>query len=97
MNQLAIDTLPNSLLSCAELMNMAQRELASFFNAVTKLFGSEQAELSAEDWLHEVAATDPLPSSIRDWRRITLRAAGRLASRVNSPATASQPCAQACV
>jgi len=37
--------------ACIEVMTMAERELSAFFNAVTQLFGSEQAELSAEDWL----------------------------------------------
>ena len=46
---------------CADLMTMAERELSAFFNAVTQLFGSEQAELSAEDWLHELIETDGLP------------------------------------
>jgi len=40
---------------CADLMTMAERELSAFFNAVTQLFGSEQAELSAEDWLQELS------------------------------------------
>jgi hypothetical protein len=29
---------------CADLPTMAKRELSAFFNAVTQLFGSEQAE-----------------------------------------------------
>jgi hypothetical protein len=39
-------------------MAMAERELAAFFNAVTELFGSEQALLSAEDGLQEAMAID---------------------------------------
>jgi hypothetical protein len=34
---------------CADLLTMAERELSAFFNAVTQLFGPEQAELSTED------------------------------------------------
>jgi hypothetical protein len=77
---------PNS--PCADLMMMAQRELSAFFNAVTKMFGSEQAELSAEDWLRELIKIDDLPASARGWRSITARASTRLANRVNaSPAS----------
>ena len=46
----------------------AEQELAAFFNAVKQLFGREQAELSAKDWLDELARIDGLPSSTRDWR-----------------------------
>lgn len=69
---------------CNDVLSMAQRELASFFAAVTRLFGDGVAELSAEDWLQEVEAANPLPASRRDWRQITLRACQRLASRMNS-------------
>jgi hypothetical protein len=62
----------------------AEQELAAFFNAVKQLFGREQAELSAEDWLHELAEIDGLPSSTRDWRLITVKASTRLATRVNA-------------
>ncbi len=39
-------------LICAELLGLAQQELTALFRAVTESFGAEQAELSAEDWLH---------------------------------------------
>ena len=39
---------------------MAERELSAFFRAVTKLFGLEQAEMSAEDWLIELSESDRL-------------------------------------
>ena len=73
----------NSNPRCADLMTMAERELSAFFNAVTQLFGSEQAELSAEDWLHELIKIDGLPTSAREWRLITAKVSTRLASRVN--------------
>ena len=73
----------NSNSSCADLMTMAERELSAFLNAVTQLFGSEQADLSAEDWLHEMIEIDGLPASTREWRLITAKASTRLASRVN--------------
>jgi hypothetical protein len=65
-------------------MKSAEQELAAFFNAVKQLFGKEQAELSAEDWLHELAENDGPPSSTRDWRLITVKASTRLANRVNA-------------
>lgn len=72
-------------LSCGDLMTMAERELAAFFSAVTELFGSEQAKISADDWLHELMATNHLPASTRQWRRFTQNVAVRLANRVNAP------------
>ncbi|MFZ0478726.1 MAG: hypothetical protein WAL71_06220 [Terriglobales bacterium] len=67
---------------CADLLTMAERELSAFFNAVTQLFGAEQAELSAADWLQELREIDALPASTREWRLITAKASTRLASRV---------------
>jgi hypothetical protein len=77
---------------CPDLTAMAERELSAFFNAVTKLFGSEQATLSAEDWLHEMIESDVLSASIREWRQITAKASTRLAGRViaSSRSTALQ-------
>ena len=74
---------------CADLMPMAERELSAFFNAVTQLFGSEQAELSAEDWLHEVIEIDDLPASAREWRLITAKVSTRLARRMNGSSLSS--------
>jgi hypothetical protein len=65
------------------LMKTAEQELAAFFNAVKQLFGREQAELSAEDWLQALAEIECLPSSNRDWRLVTIKASARLATRVN--------------
>jgi len=73
----------NSNPRCADFITMAERELSAFFNAVTQLFGSEQAELSADDWLHELIEIDGLPSSPREWRLITAKVSTRLASRVS--------------
>ena len=73
----------NSDLGCADLARMAEHELSAFFGAVTELFGSEQAVLSAEDWLHELIKIDGLPASTCEWRLITAKALTRLASRVN--------------
>ena len=85
MNPLA----PNKYLkrsnpSCADLLAMAEHELSAFFNAVTRLFGSEQAELASEDWLRELIEIDGLPASTCEWRLITARVSTRLASRVTA-------------
>ena len=75
---------------CADLMTMAERELSAFFNAVGQLFGSEQAELSAEDWLQKLIEIDALPSSAREWRSITTKVSTRLPSRVNASSKSSE-------
>jgi len=65
--------------TCADLMKMAELELAAFVGAVTDLFGPGQAELSAEEWLHELAAVNDLPASTREWRLISVKVSARLA------------------
>jgi len=80
----------NPNLRCADLMTMAERELSAFFNAVTQLFGSEQAELSAEDWLHELIGIDGLPTSAREWRLITAKVSTRLASGVTASSLSTE-------
>jgi hypothetical protein len=84
MNQFALTKpLKNHHPICGDLMTMAERELSAFFNAVNELFGSEQAEISAEDWLHELMERSVLPASTRQWRLLTVKVMARLASRVN--------------
>jgi hypothetical protein len=80
----------NSNHPCADLMTMAERELSAYFNAVSRLFGSEQAELSAEDWLYELIEIDALPTSPREWRLITAKASTRLASRVSASSLSTE-------
>src|SRR5580692_10335454 len=83
MNSLARYKAPkNSNQLCPDLMTMAERELSAFFNAVTQLFGTEQAKISARDWLRELIEIEGLPASAREWRSITAKASTRLASRV---------------
>jgi hypothetical protein len=77
--------------ACIEFMTMAERELSAFFNAVTHLFGSEQAELSAEDWLQELNQIDDLPTSVPKWRSITAKVSTRLASRVRASSLSPEP------
>ena len=91
MNPLACDkTSKNPNSHCADLMAMAERELSAFFSAVTHLFGSEQAELSAGDWLHELIEIDGLPASAREWRLITAKVSTRLPGRVNASSLSAE-------
>jgi hypothetical protein len=80
----------NSKHPCPDLTTMAERELSAFFNAVTQSFGSEQAELSAEDWLHELIEIGALPASTREWRLITAKVSTRLASRVHASSMSTE-------
>jgi hypothetical protein len=80
----------NSTPPCPDLMMMAERELSAFFNAVTQSFGSEQAELSAEDWLQELIEIDGLPASAREWRLITAKVSTRLPSGVNASSLSTE-------
>lgn len=71
--------------TCAELMIMAERELAAFIAAVTELYGVEEAWMSAEVWLDELATLNTLPGSAsRDWRMVTIAALARLATRLTA-------------
>jgi hypothetical protein len=80
----------NSNHPCPDLATMAEREFSAFFKAITRLFGPQQAEISADDWLQELIDVDGLPTSARDWRLITLNATSRLASRVNAPSRSTE-------
>jgi hypothetical protein len=80
----------NSNLGCADFITTAERELSAFFRAVTQRFGSEQAKLSAEDWLQELIEIDGLPASTREWRLITAKASTRLASRVSASSLSTE-------
>jgi len=75
---------------CAALMAMAEQELSAFFSAVSRLFGSEEARLSAEDWLRELIEKDGLPNSIREWRLITAKVLTQLASRLNAASLSTE-------
>jgi hypothetical protein len=70
---------------CKEQTQMAERELWAFISAVKELFGPNQAQLSAVDWLDESELMDIQPGSTsRDWRAVTIAASARLANRLNA-------------
>jgi len=71
-------------------MAMGEQELSAFFNAVSRSFGSEQARLSAEDWLRELVGIEGLPASAREWRLITARVLTRLANRVTTSSLSTE-------
>jgi hypothetical protein len=79
----------NSDLGCTDLMTMAERELSAFFNAVTEVFGAEQAKISAKDWLQELIETGDPPTSAREWRLITAKVSTRLPSGANASSRSS--------
>jgi hypothetical protein len=65
------------------LLLRAEKELGAFARAVGKLFGSAHAGQSIEEWVEEFESIDwPAEGTIPDWRRVTIVAAARLASRV---------------
>jgi len=92
MNALAGYKPPTNFIpGCADLVTMAERELSAFFNAVIQLFGLEQANLSAEDWLHELIEIGDLPTSAHEWRLVTAKVSTRLANRLNSSSLSTEP------
>jgi hypothetical protein len=70
---------------CKEQLPIAEREFSAFISAVKELFGPEQAQLSAVDWLDVSELMDiQSRSTSRDWRAVTIAAAARLANRTNA-------------
>jgi hypothetical protein len=68
----------------ADEVQCADRELAAFISAVTKLYGAEQARISAKDWLDEAQEMDGVQRSARrNWRAVTIAASALLANRLN--------------
>ena len=70
---------------CKQQTQMAEREFSAFISAVNELFGPEQAQLSAVDWLDELESMNSQTGSTnRHWRAVTVAASARLASRLNA-------------
>ncbi len=71
-----------------DLIPMAKRELSAFMTAVAELYGPEQAEQSADDWLNELESTNATTLlAVNAWRSITIASAARLANRLDSSLT----------
>ena len=70
----------------ANLILLAERELAAFARAVRELFGSEQARVSTAEWIDELESMNwPARPGVSDFRRITTAASARLTHRQLSP------------
>ena len=70
----------------ANLIILAERELAAFAKAVKESFGPEQASLSSVEWIEELGSLNwPARPGVSDLRRITTAASARLAHRQLSP------------
>jgi hypothetical protein len=60
----------------------AEKELSAFFAAVHQLFGAEQAQKAADNWIEELEGVDwSSEASVIDWRRVTIAAAARFVGR----------------
>jgi hypothetical protein len=71
---------------------MPERELAAIISAVTELYGSEQARLSAEEWLEEVVLMDNFPGSRTRPTTSDRVAGGARNCSLRSPAKSASPC-----
>jgi len=62
-------------------VNVAERELQSFIDAVTDFFGPEKTKFLTEIWLDELASMERMPEPTSpDWHLVTLAASARLAT-----------------
>jgi hypothetical protein len=69
-----------------EQTQLEEYELSAFIQAVTDVFGTDQAKSATEDWLGEADLMDVPPlSSCRDWRAVTIAATARLSNRIDDP------------
>jgi len=76
--------------SMAQLLASAERELSAFVTAVSQLFDAEQGRKAAKNWIEELERTDwPSGAPVIDWRKVTIAAAARLASRGKGQASGS--------
>jgi hypothetical protein len=67
----------------AEFMTTAETELAAFYEAVFRRYGSKEASKAAEDWIEELETMDwPADWALPNWRHVTIAAADYLALRI---------------
>ena len=68
--------------SIAQLLASAEKELSAFVAAVHQLFGAEQAQKAAANWMEELERMDwSSEASVVDWRGLTIATAARIAGR----------------
>ena len=78
-----IETQPASVGMVADLLLTADRELASFYGAIERRYGAEEARRAAHDWIDEAATMEwPVDGVLPNWRRVSIVAADCLASRI---------------
>lgn len=67
----------------AGMVAKAEREVSSFYQAVLMTYGQDEAMASVRDWLDIMESLESIPDqTIRYWRRVTILAAERLATRI---------------
>ena len=72
----------NQEVSMAKLLASAERELSAFVAAVNQLFGAEQGQKAAKNWIEELERADwPSGASVINWRKVTIAAAATLVRR----------------
>jgi hypothetical protein len=59
----------------------AERELSSFHRAVSQMCGPEEAQKTSECWIEELETATCLEKPM-PWRRISINAAAKMASRL---------------
>ena len=78
-----IETQPASVEMIANLLLTADRELASFYGAIERKYGPEEARKAARDWIDKMGTMDwPVDGVLPNWRRVSVVAADCVASRV---------------
>jgi hypothetical protein len=78
-----VETQQESVEMIADLLLTAERELASFYEAIEKSYGPKEARKAANDWIDEVETMDwPVDGVVPNWRRVSIVAADCLASRI---------------
>jgi hypothetical protein len=65
-------------------MASAERELGAFMRAVSEMIGAEHARRAADDWLNEFERMDTLPETRSHFWSVTIAAAARLATSLNT-------------
>jgi len=77
------EQLPPMVDRIAGVLRSAEREISSFYQAVLRTYGVTQARVAAEDWLELMEHSEtPTGDPVRYWRRVTITAADRLATRI---------------
>jgi hypothetical protein len=78
-----VETQQASIGMIADCLLTAETELASFYGAIERRYGPEEARKAADHWIDEVVTMDwPVDGILPNWRRVSIVAADFLASRI---------------